>query len=155
MAAVDTGLSDPARTTASVGRDSSEAPQENEGGDGGGQSQDQGVNAPAPVAAVVAAGGDDDEKMPIAGYELDPTPSGSSSVLNKKNGHQRLGSDDGAGVGDDLDRIVSSPDAGDPEAAESVGEGDADSARYKVYKRRWFGLLQLTLLNIIVSWDVS
>lgn len=26
---------------------------------------------------------------------------------------------------------------------------------YKVYKRRWFGLVQLTLLNIIVSWDVS
>jgi hypothetical protein len=26
---------------------------------------------------------------------------------------------------------------------------------YKVYKRRWFGLIQLVLLNIIVSWDVS
>lgn len=26
---------------------------------------------------------------------------------------------------------------------------------FKVYKRRFFGLLQLTLLNIIVSWDVS
>jgi FLVCR family MFS transporter 7 len=26
---------------------------------------------------------------------------------------------------------------------------------YKVYKRRWFGLVQLALLNIIVSWDVS
>lgn len=26
---------------------------------------------------------------------------------------------------------------------------------FKVYKRRWFGLLQLTLMNIIVSWDVS
>jgi hypothetical protein len=26
---------------------------------------------------------------------------------------------------------------------------------YRVYKRRWFGLLQLVLLNIIVSWDVS
>jgi len=25
--------------------------------------------------------------------------------------------------------------------------------RYKVYKRRWFGLVQLILLNIIVSWD--
>ena len=25
---------------------------------------------------------------------------------------------------------------------------------YKVYKRRWFGLVQLILLNIIVSWDV-
>lgn len=26
---------------------------------------------------------------------------------------------------------------------------------YKVYKRRWFGLAQLTLLNIIISWEVS
>ena len=26
---------------------------------------------------------------------------------------------------------------------------------FKVYKRRWFGLAQLTLLNIVVSWDVS
>lgn len=26
---------------------------------------------------------------------------------------------------------------------------------YKVYKRRWFGLAQLILLNIVVSWDVS
>lgn len=26
---------------------------------------------------------------------------------------------------------------------------------YKVYKRRWFGLVELTLLNIVVSWDVS
>jgi len=26
---------------------------------------------------------------------------------------------------------------------------------FKVYKRRWFGLGQLVLLNIVVSWDVS
>lgn len=26
---------------------------------------------------------------------------------------------------------------------------------WKVYKRRWFGLGQLVLLNIVVSWDVS
>ena len=25
---------------------------------------------------------------------------------------------------------------------------------YKVYKIRWFGLMQLVLLNIVVSWDV-
>jgi MFS transporter, FLVCR family, MFS-domain-containing protein 7 len=30
-----------------------------------------------------------------------------------------------------------------------------DVVVYKVYKRRWFGLVQLALLNIIVSWDVS
>ena len=26
---------------------------------------------------------------------------------------------------------------------------------YRVYKRRWFGLMQLVLLNIAVSWGVS
>jgi hypothetical protein len=26
---------------------------------------------------------------------------------------------------------------------------------YKVYKRRFWGLAQLVLLNIVVSWDVS
>jgi FLVCR family MFS transporter 7 len=26
---------------------------------------------------------------------------------------------------------------------------------FKVYKRRWFGLAQLVLLNVVVSWDVS
>lgn len=25
---------------------------------------------------------------------------------------------------------------------------------YKVYKRRFFGLFQLVLLNIVISWDV-
>ncbi|KAE9370390.1 MFS general substrate transporter [Stipitochalara longipes BDJ] len=36
------------------------------------------------------------------------------------------------------------------------GTEAADGTRervYKVYKRRWFGLVQLVLLNIIVSWD--
>ncbi|KAK7942867.1 major facilitator superfamily transporter [Apiospora aurea] len=37
------------------------------------------------------------------------------------------------------------------------GDGDDGSIRagvvYRTYKRRWFGLVQLTLLNIIVSWD--
>lgn len=27
--------------------------------------------------------------------------------------------------------------------------------QYRVYKRRWMGLIQLVLLNIIISWDVS
>jgi FLVCR family MFS transporter 7 len=36
------------------------------------------------------------------------------------------------------------------EAVDGTGE-----RVYKVYKRRWFGLVQLVLLNIIVSWDVS
>jgi FLVCR family MFS transporter 7 len=42
---------------------------------------------------------------------------------------------------------------------ESIGgdqvNGTSSERVYKVYKRRWFGLVQLVLLNIIVSWDVS
>lgn len=38
---------------------------------------------------------------------------------------------------------------------EREGHGHGDTTVYKVYKRRWFGLVQLVLLNIIVSWDVS
>jgi len=41
-----------------------------------------------------------------------------------------------------------------PEGAEAHLSNTA-TRRYRVYKRRWFGLFQLTLLNIIVSWDVS
>jgi hypothetical protein len=34
-------------------------------------------------------------------------------------------------------------------------EGGEGEVVWKVYKRRWFGLLQLVLLNVVVSWDVS
>jgi hypothetical protein len=42
---------------------------------------------------------------------------------------------------------------------DGVAEGDGSihqgaSTEYRTYKRRWFGLAQLTLMNIIVSWDV-
>ena len=33
--------------------------------------------------------------------------------------------------------------------------GDNSDTQFRVYKRRWFGLIQLVLLNIVVSWDVS
>ncbi len=32
---------------------------------------------------------------------------------------------------------------------------EAPQSSYRVYKMRWFGLGQLVLLNIVVSWDVS
>lgn len=49
----------------------------------------------------------------------------------------RFGSKNGAGA--------PSPAAGEEEW----------SGQYRVYRRRWFGLLQLTLMNTITSWDVS
>ena len=35
------------------------------------------------------------------------------------------------------------------------GAPASEGPRFKVYKRRWFGVVQLVLLNTIVSWDVS
>ena len=73
-------------------------------------------------------------------------------------------------------REVTSEDGllpGNEAQGRSAGSGDGNSApphdgsalrdgapasegpRFKVYKRRWFGVVQLVLLNTIVSWDVS
>ncbi|GKT57811.1 major facilitator superfamily transporter [Colletotrichum tofieldiae] len=49
--------------------------------------------------------------------------------------------------------------AGVPRNVDVMGGADNDSVlegtatEYRTYKRRWFGLAQLTLLNIVVSWD--
>ncbi|KZL64386.1 major facilitator superfamily transporter [Colletotrichum incanum] len=48
---------------------------------------------------------------------------------------------------------------GVPRNVDAMGGADNDSVlegtttEYRTYKRRWFGLAQLTLLNIVVSWD--
>lgn len=39
-------------------------------------------------------------------------------------------------------------------SVEQTATSATTSPAYRVYKRRWFGLVQLILLNIIVSWDV-
>ena len=41
------------------------------------------------------------------------------------------------------------------DGAPDNGEDGQTPPVYRVYKRRWFGLMQLVLMNIIVSWDVS
>ena len=38
---------------------------------------------------------------------------------------------------------------------EDVTPVNARRTEYRVYKMRWFGLAQLILLNIVVSWDVG
>ena len=40
-------------------------------------------------------------------------------------------------------------------SGEEVALADRQGVEYRVYKIRWFGLMQLILLNIVVSWDVS
>lgn len=60
-----------------------------------------------------------------------------------------LGSDDEGGG----PRRVA-PDRGEDNTGDD-GTINSGEMEFKVYKRRWFGLVQLVLLNIIVSWDVS
>jgi FLVCR family MFS transporter 7 len=40
-------------------------------------------------------------------------------------------------------------------SAPGNGASAGEEPKFKVYKRRWFGVVQLVLLNTIVSWDVS
>ncbi|CCF37013.1 hypothetical protein CH063_08447, partial [Colletotrichum higginsianum] len=72
-------------------------------------------------------------------------------------GFGKLGDDDY-----DVRDVDSSASRDIPAAGAPRGLGAADdnssvlegsTIEYRTYKRRWFGLAQLTLLNIIVSWD--
>ncbi|CAJ2505311.1 Uu.00g127050.m01.CDS01 [Anthostomella pinea] len=76
------------------------------------------------------------------------SPKGSS---RKDAQHRRLPS---SGSNDDFGAGTAAVHAESQEVVEdgSAG-GGVDGVVYKVYKRRWFGLAQLTLMNIIVSWD--
>lgn len=76
----------------------------------------------------------------------------------RKDGHQRLASrDDGDDGFEPRPESLASAEvvenAGGTGQDGGVRDGDGDGTVYKVYKRRWFGLIQLTLLNIVVSWD--
>lgn len=42
-----------------------------------------------------------------------------------------------------------------PAGCEDSSSSAASQPAYKVYKRRFWGLAQLVLLNIVVSWDVG
>jgi hypothetical protein len=56
---------------------------------------------------------------------------------------------------DNLTPILSSPDSSKPlQSYGQVQDAAAGPVTYRVYKRRFFGLAQLVLLNVVVSWDV-
>lgn len=82
------------------------------------------------------------------------TDDSASFEASRKDGHQRLPSH----ATDDFEprpESIASTEVIE-NATGAAGDGDDGAGVvYKVYKRRWFGLVQLTLLNIIVSWDVS
>lgn len=84
----------------------------------------------------------------------------------RKDGHQRLpshGDDDDAfeprteslASAEIVENAGGTGQVGGDGNGNGDGDGDGDGTGYKVYKRRWFGLIELTLLNIVVSWDVS
>ncbi|KAK5626192.1 hypothetical protein RRF57_001907 [Xylaria bambusicola] len=78
------------------------------------------------------------------------------SPFHGKDGLQRLSShadDEFAPRSDGSDSVASTERIENIDEA-GAGEGDeAGEMVYRVYKRRWFGLVQLTLLNLVVSWD--
>lgn len=79
--------------------------------------------------------------------ELEPSSSGNKNQAQVEARY----TDDAGPVGSsmlDSNRVVE-------HVAPLGGDGGHVEVEYKVYKRRWFGLTQLILLNIIVSWDVS
>lgn len=87
-------------------------------------------------------------------YALNPIGSGSSGKSSHtKVGHLRLASGSTDVDINDLGAVANRSQEELENA--SIENGDRGSITYKVYKRRWFGLVQITLLNIIVSWDVS
>ncbi|KAI0169042.1 MFS general substrate transporter [Hypoxylon sp. FL1284] len=109
-----------------------------------------------------ADAGFDIQKKASDEYALNPVgsrSSKSSSRGKKKGGHLRLASDPtdqlGGSNGDDGDDAGFAGAGARSQEVEnaSVEDGDRGAVVYKVYKRRWFGLAQLTLLNIIISWD--
>ena len=60
------------------------------------------------------------------------------------------------------ERYTDSQSNGEASASRPSAAGEEEFApingrrtEYRVYKIRWFGLTQLILLNIVVSWDVS
>lgn len=96
---------------------------------------------------------DDDDKQSGPRFLDMMSSSGSGSSNNKgslglkfwqrNTRKRRLGSQD----------ITLHDRPGDGEATASVADGQTHE--YRTYKRRWFGLVQLTLMNIVVSWGVS
>ncbi|CAG9992543.1 unnamed protein product [Clonostachys byssicola] len=98
----------------------------------------------AMTTSVTASTGDSKDVSPQPDNESPAVPKAYLSDLRfwrRNAGKKRLPSQD----------FTLRPVSGDEE--EGGGSvADAESTEYRVYKRRWFGLVQLTLMNIIVSW---
>jgi len=111
------------------------------------------------TANAYASGVTNDDKT---NGDLKNTPTHESSLagVGEVETLNELRSDDGLLENDDEPR--SAGDRGASYSGNNDGSMDAGrsagmigTSQYKTYKRRWFGLFQLVLLNIVVSWDVS
>ncbi|KAI1845984.1 hypothetical protein JX266_007793 [Neoarthrinium moseri] len=115
--------------------------------------------------------------QPTGPYEALDSPNGDDKkqqgyALDVMSSSRRNGNGAGAGYDDDVDGIKKAKGDDDlkrQDTANALGvDGDDDDgtveggsiierhgagAPYRVYKRRWFGLVALTLMNVIVSWD--
>ncbi|KAF7907655.1 uncharacterized protein EAF01_005241 [Botrytis porri] len=87
--------------------------------------------------------GTEDQVEDIDDLDLTELNSGDDLLPDEEEGGVRRGGVGGDGVADEGLRRRSS----------ERGAGGANAGNFKVYKRRWFGLVQLVLLNVIVSWD--
>jgi hypothetical protein len=92
-----------------------------------------------------------------AGSQKRDSASASSSFkgTTRRDGHQRLGSHADDSFEPRAGSVATTEAVEDAGITTAGDGGEGDGIVYKVYKRRWFGLVQLTLLNIVVSWDVS
>ncbi|KAI0133594.1 major facilitator superfamily protein [Xylariales sp. AK1849] len=110
-----------------------------------------------------------DNKPATEGHPLETIMRGASGGSTDAKKHGRPDSKDYRDLGPQTARELgeSADEDGDGIAITETEMGDQDrvgataggaaaaahSGHYRVYKRRWLGLLSLTLLNIIVSWD--
>jgi FLVCR family MFS transporter 7 len=127
--------------------------------------KDDGIpgTAPRATATVEAAVTKDEEQKQDATTtetKMPPHTGGYTELRSEEDPKDdRLrDNEDGAGVKLRHSRspVLGGPSTDAPgDEEDEVGDGGEEVREYKVYKRRWFGLVQLMLLNIIVSWDVS
>jgi hypothetical protein len=103
---------------------------------GRGKKSGEGTNG----IVIERSGSEERENKDLKGVTTNNTTASSAGDME---GLTQMTSDDGL-----LDGSEDGNRAGDVTTA-------TNTVVYKVYKRRWFGLVQLVLLNIIVSWDVS
>jgi len=116
-------------------------------------------NSDAPMAGGVGGGGNGGGWKQLK----DEKAAGTARLARVRSGDStRAGSDTEVAIEMELGRAPGSATGGanvganrdDDVSAISVTAAVSERV-YKVYKRRWFGLVELVLLNIVASFDVS